>query len=427
MNLKTILGSLLLGALFVVALPATAQESGANEQETRKTPAMREKVYKKLAEAQVCAEAKDPQCARRLLDQVRAMTDLNSYETAQMWNFYAFIYYELGNEREAMQAYERVLQQPDLPIGLENGTMYTLAQLYATTDQYQKSIDMLNRWLRTQENPNPEAYILISQNYYQLERYQDGVAPAQKAISMAQSQGKAVKENWYMLLNVLYYQLENYGKVREVLEILASNWPKKDYFTQLAAVYGELELERRQLAVYEAAFSAGWLDRGGDLVRLAQLLMQAEVPYKAAKIIEKGLADGNIESTANNWRMLSQAWTLAQEDEKAIPSLQRAARLSNDGTLDVRLAQSHLNLDQYPECVKAARAGLSKGNLRRTDGAQIVLGMCLYEQKQYNPAKEAFRQARKDSRSRKSADQWIRFIESEQDRNRQLADALRQA
>jgi len=342
-----------------------------------------------------------------------------------MWNFYAFIYFELGNEREAIRAYEEVLKQPDLPIGLENGTMYTLAQLYATTDQYQKSIDMLNRWLKTQENPNPEAYILISQNYYQLERYQQGVAPAERAIQMARDQGKPVKENWYMLLNVLYYQLENYNKVREVLEILASNWPKKDYFTQLAAVYGELDQERRQLAVYEAAFAAGWLERGGDIVRLAQLLMQAEVPYKAAKILEKGLADGVIESTANNWRMLSQAWTLAQEDEKAIPSLQRAARMSNDGTLDVRLAQSHLNLDQYSQCVEAARAGLSKGNLRRTDGAQIVLGMCLYEQKEYGAAKEAFRQAARDSRSSKSANQWIRFIENEEDRQRQLRNALR--
>ena len=426
MNGKSLKGNILGAFVALVAIgvvmPSWAQEGA--QQETRKTPAMREKVYSKLAEAQTCAEAKDTQCSRRLLDQVRAMTDLNSYETAQMWNFYAFIYFELGNIPEAVRAYENVLRQPDLPLGLENSTIFTLAQLYATEDQYQKSIDMLNRWFRTAVNPSPDAYILLAQNYYQLEQYQRGIEPAEKAISLARSQGKSVRENWYMLLNVLYYQLENYRKVREILEILATNWPKKDYFSQLAAVYGELEMESRQMAIYEAAHAAGWLDRGGDLVRLAQLMMQAEVPYKAAKILEKGLNDGVIDSTATNWRMLSQAWSLAQEDEKAIPSLRRAATMSNDGILDVRLAQSYLNLDRYPQCVEAARAGLNKGNLRRRDTAQIILGMCLAEQKQYGPAKTAFREAAKDSRSRRAANNWIQFIDSELDRERQLREAM---
>jgi len=419
---KSILGSFVTLILIAAATPGMAQEGA--EQETRKTPAMREKVYSKLAEAQACAEAKDPQCARRLLDQVRAMTDLNSYEMAQMWNFYAFIYFELDNMPEAIRAYENVLKQPDLPLGLETSTVFTLAQLYATEDQYQKSINMLNRWFKTAVNPSPDAYILLAQNYYQLEQYQRGIEPAEKAISLARSQGKSVRENWYMLLNVLYYQLENYRKVREVLEILATSWPKKDYFSQLAAVYGELELESRQMAIYEAAHAAGWLDRGGDLVRLAQLMMQAEVPYKAAKILEKGLNDGIIDSTATNWRMLSQAWTLAQEDEKAVPSLRRAASMSNDGVLDVRLAQAYLNLDSYSNCVEAARAALNKGNLRRSDTAQIILGMCLYEQKQYGPAKTAFRAAGKDSRSRKTSSSWVQFIDNEMDRQRQLREAM---
>ena len=178
------------------------------------------------------------------------------------------------------------------------------------------------------------------------------------------------------------------------------------------------------MAIYEAAHTAGWLDRGGDLVRLAQLMMQAEVPYKAAKILEKGLKDGVIDSTATNWRMLSQAWTLAQEDEKAVPSLRTAARMSNDGILDVRLAQSYLNLDSYPQCVDAAQAGLNKGNLRRSDTAQIILGMCLYEQKKYGPAKTAFRAAGKDSRSRSTSSNWVQFIDNEIDRQRQLREAM---
>ena len=426
---RWILAIAVLGAVFFMPESLVAQqgESSASQQKTRKTPAMREKVYSKLAEAQTCSEAKDMPCARRLLDQVRAMSDLNSYERAQMWNFYAFIYFEQGNEAEAIRAYENVLKQPDLPIGLENATIFTLAQLYATTDRYQDSINMLNRWFETAENPQPSAYILLAQNYYQLEQYRQGIPPAEKAISLAREKGQEVRENWYMLLNVLYYQLENYRKVREILEILVTGWPKKDYLVQLAAIYGELDQEQRQLGAYEAAFEAGWLERGPEIVRLSQLLMQAEVPFKAAKILQKGLDDGVIDSTATNWRMLSQAWTLAQEDEKAIPALQRAARLSNDGILDIRLAQAYLNLDRYPQCIEAAREGLKKGNLRRTDNANIILGMCLYETDEYNAARRAFREAGRDSRSSKTANQWIKFIDTEVDRQQQLREAMRPA
>src|SRR5690606_14441354 len=106
--------ALLAGGLLGGASSAIAQEEEQpriGDQETRKTPAMREKVYQPLSEAQACAEMEDMQCATQLLERVRAMTDLNSYELAQMWNFYAFIHFSQDNFAEAITAYENVLKQ----------------------------------------------------------------------------------------------------------------------------------------------------------------------------------------------------------------------------------------------------------------------------------------------------------------------------
>ena len=74
-----------------------AEGQSAANQETRKTPAMRERVYTSLSEAQACAEMDDIACAMRLLTEVRNMEGLNSYEVAQLWNFYAFIYFGQEN------------------------------------------------------------------------------------------------------------------------------------------------------------------------------------------------------------------------------------------------------------------------------------------------------------------------------------------
>ena len=187
---------------------------------TRKTPAMRERVYAKLAEAQECSEMDDIECAQEHLADVREMKDLNSYETAQMWNFYAFIYFGQDNYREAIRAYEMVLQQPDLPLGMETTTMFTLCQLYFQEERYDDSLGMLDRWFGVSENPGPDPYILRAQIFYQLERFREGIEPVNSAIDVAQTQGKQIQENWYRLLNVFYYELEDYPNVIRVLRII---------------------------------------------------------------------------------------------------------------------------------------------------------------------------------------------------------------
>ena len=405
------------------AAAAGGEESQANAP-TRRTPAMRENVYSKLAEAQACSEAEDQECAMEKLGEVRAMNNLNSYEIAQMWNFYAFIYFEQDNYAEAITAYEHVLEQPDLPVGLEQTTMYSLATLYVQQEQYQKGLDMLRRWFMTQETPSPDAYILEAQIHYQLNQYAEGIEPVLTALKLAEETGREPQEGWYQLLNVFYFELENYPKVIETLTTLAEKWTKRDYLIQLAGIYGQEGQERNTLALYQAAYEKGWLDRSSDIVNLAQMLVSADIPYKAALILEKGLDDGSVDSTQANWRLLAQSWQLAQDDEKAIPALSRASSLADDGNLDMLLAQSYANLAQWDECVDSARNALRRGDLNRVDQTNMILGNCLVEQKEYSEARNAFQAAARDERSRRGANQWLQYIESEEARERANREAL---
>ena len=112
---------------------------------------------------------------------------------------------------------------------------------------------------------------------------------------------------------------------------------------------------------------------------------------------------------------------MSQEDEKAIPALTEAARLSTDGELDVRLGNAYLNLARYDECAKAVRNGLRKGSLKNPDNAQISLGMCLYNLRQYSDAREQFTRAAEVTKSRRVANQWIRVINADVERNRQIS------
>ena len=158
------------------------------------------------------------------------------------------------------------------------------------------------------------------------------------------------------------------------------------------------------------------LEKDTEFVTMAQLYLQAEVPYKAATLLQEKMDAGIVPKSEKNYRLLSQAWQLSMEDKKAIPALQAAAKLSEDGELDLRLANSYLNIGEYGDCVSSANAAIRKGGLKNPDNAQISLGMCLYNLRRYDEATAAFRSAARAPRSQRTANQWMRVIEAELER-----------
>jgi tetratricopeptide (TPR) repeat protein len=421
-------------AFLLLAVPTLAQwmdgvasaqsNSESDERKTRKTPAMREQTYKKLSESREFAEAEQFGEALAVLNRMMERGGLNSYEAAQAYNFYGYIYFSQERFQDAIQAYQNVLAQENLPLAMETATIYSLAQLYFATENYDQAIVMINRWLGQAEDPGPDPYILLAQAYYQQKQYAEAIKPVETAIRIAAEDGRPPKEQWLLLLRVFYFELEDYDKVAEILHQLLAMNPKREYWIQLSGIYGEREQPRKQLIAFEMAYLQDMLTSGREIVTLAQLYLQAEVPYKAGVVLEKGLNDGLVEKNARNYRLLSQAWTLAREDEKAIPTLTRAAQLSDDGELDIRLARAYANLGRWSDAADAATRAISKGGLRRTDQANILLGMSLYNLERYPQAISAFRVAGEDQRSRNDASRWIAHIDSERQRQASLREAI---
>ena len=398
---------------------AQDDEQQQPEQKTKEAQAVSKEVYDKIQQAQEAVDAKDYESALRTLNELR-QGKLTEYELSNVVNYLGFVYYNMDNIPKAIQSYEELLRVPSLEAQMKKQAIYTLAQLSTMEEQYTKALQYLDQWFTLEPNPAPEPFILYAQNLYQVDRYQDMVKPIETAMDIARKRNTEVKEDWYVLLNFAYFQQENFAKVRDIHKILLQNWPKKRYWFTLAGAYTELGEENNLIAAYDAAQTQGLLSTENELVTMAQLYMQYEVPYKAAVLLETEMEKGRVEKNAKNYRLLSQAWSLAMEDEKAIPALQEAARLDRDGELYVRLANTHLNLGEYEKCAEAARESLDVGGLKSPDNAQISLGMCLYNLKRYDDAVTAFRAAGKSERSEKIAGQWIDVIEADVARNEQI-------
>lgn len=412
-------------AIWTGSLAAAEEEEGQNlgDLETQEAASMRETTYKELAKAQEAAEDERFAEAAATLDKL-GKQELNNYERSQLLNLYAYIYYSQDQIQRAISTYEQLLGQPELPEALETSTVFTLSQLYFSQEQYRKSIEMLTRWMSLTHEETRTAYEMMSQAYYQLGEYDKAIGPARKVIELARAAGEPVREQSLLLLRVLYYEAERFDDVVDVLEQLIRQYPKKQYWMQLASIYGEMEDQQKQLNVLELAYLQGYLTSEIEIKTLASLMLNNDLYARAGKVLEKGIEQGVVSSSFEHWRLVAQAWTMAHEDQKAVPALIRAAELSTDGKIDVVLAQTYMNLGRWEEAVDAVERGLAKGGLDRPDGARIMLGQALFELDRFDEARAAFQSVRDDRDSRQMAAQWLNYIDSEEDRREQLEAAL---
>ena len=418
MCLAVIVGVLAFGT--ASAQKAERADADTDTTKTKQAQAVSKEVYERIQKAQEMVDEKDYKGALRLLNNLYNPDKLTEYEQANVLNYIGFVHYNQDDINNAIRTYERMLAIPTLEPQMAKQTTYTMVQLYTMQEQYSKALATLDRWFMLETNPAPEPFILKAQNLYHLNRFAEMVKPIETAMDVARSRGKPVKEDWYGLLNFAYFQQENYRKVRDIQKILLQTWPKARYWKSLAGAYTELGEDEKLIYAYDAAHTQGMLVKDTEFVTMAQLYLQAEVPYKAATLLQEKMDSGVIQKTEKHYRLLSQAWMLSQEDKKAIPALMSAASLADNGELDHRLANAYLNIGEYGDCVTSATAAVRKGGLKSPDNVQISLGMCLYNLRRYGDAKTAFRAAAKVPRSRRTSDQWISVINAEIERDRQI-------
>ena len=403
---------------------AQAQQE-KEEQETRRTPALRNKVYEKLSEAQAFAEEKKLREAAEVLDGMISSggrNELNSYELANVYNLYAFIHYSNQDYNKAVQAYENVVKQPEIPLAMEINTRYTIAQLYFVQERWREGIAALEKWFEMSDTPNANAYVLLSQGYYQLKDYDEALRNIEIAIDLYRDKDKVPKEQWFNLARFLYMEKNQLDNAQATLEELLFFYPKKQYWVQLGYIYSERRNESRQLAAMETAYDQDMLEKDGEYRNLASLFLSQSVPYKAGKVLEEGFEEELVEDNAKNWELLAGAWRQAQEVDWAIPAMEKAASKSDSGELYARLGSIYLDGEQFEKAIQAIRKGLQRGGVKRPDNARLVMGMAYFNTNQYEKARDAFRAAGRDERSEQYARQWIKYMNSEIERQEKLAE-----
>lgn len=337
----------------------------------------------------------------------------SEYETAVVKQNIAYIYIYKGEYETAASYLKEALALNVFADHEERSATIALANVYLSMEQYRQAINVMLPYVNSPDAGDlpPSAFIIVASSYAQLDQYREALPYAKKAISMSDSPS----EDWYNLLLAIYFELNQYRNAAQTLETMITMWPQRNrYWVQLSQIYIELEENDKALSTLKLAYEQGMLEQESDLLNLVQLYMYQEVPYEAAKVLSKGLENGDIEPTAKHYDVLANAYIQAREYDKAVQALAKAGEKSDDGDYYLRQAQLYASQQQWSEVVKAVdKATSAKLDDEDMGTAYLLQGMAAVEDKKYDQALRSFNKAADFEKSEDQAEQWIRYVRND--------------
>ena len=428
----------------------------------KKARALQSKTAKKMAKVYEALEVVDEkgEPAPDMATVIEILTELKndqanlkSYDRSVMWNSWGYVYFTEGEYDKAMQSYDNVINAPEVTFTIINAALFTLAQLNLVKENYKEGIALILQWMDEVETVTAQAWSLLGQAYFQQGDYRKSMSSMKTAISMSEEEGYKPKENWYVIVAACIGELKKeIGEKKALLqqldiyEILVNLYPKKLYFIQLGGTYGQLGRERDYMITLKAAHAKDLLDKESEYLALAQLLLLNQNPYWAAQVLVSGQkkittyqetevdkVTGKeikvdktgpvVKENEKNLKLLADSWRMAQEINKAIPVLAKAAALSKDGKAYVLLGNLYLSEDNLELAVDSIKKGLKKGKITKLSQVHLTLGQAYFELQKFNDAKKEFRIAArdKDKQIKTTANNWIKYTENEEIRVKNLA------
>ncbi len=402
----------------VVTGTALAAESGKEDKPRprprtteRRTQAVGEWAGKRLQKAHEAMSEDRTDDAFAALEELRGRKSLNAAERAILWQTYGYLYATQGDEEKAAEAFRTCLAQNGLAETAQLATRRNLAQIELMLGDLDAAIASFEQWLAEAPEPDADAHYMIALAYAQAEKHAEARPHAEAAVAMSE----VPKESRLQLLSAVYFQLELYDQLADVLTQLVTNFPRKSYWMQLSAIYIEQGKYKEALGVQESLFEQDLIDQSREYLTLSRLYLQAGVPWESAKVLEAGRAREQVELNEEYWDLLGSSYLQARESDAALGPLEEAAKLAADGRAWVRLGEVLLGEEKLAASRRALEAGIAKGGLAANEGrAWLLLGIANAADKRFDEARRAFTRAKTHPEMTDVAAQWLTHIDQEE-------------
>lgn len=317
---------------------------------------------------------------------------------------------ELQRERygKALQHLQDAYTLKALPENQQTGLVRTLAQLNCMEERWKTCISYLERWMQTvPDKVKGEDQLLLAQAYSQIEKWSKVTKPIGAAIKSR----KVAPENWYQLKVVAHIRLKQWkSAIREQKRMIRHYAGKPSHWRQLVSLHLQVNDQKSALADQRLGFERGILRTSNDYRLLAQMMMQAEIPFYAGQVMQQGFDKRVLSANKANLALQSRAWIQAKESKKAVQVLSKLNRIAPSKKTLTQMAHMQIQLQDW----QGAKGSLVKA-LKRSQGLQaklqLLLGITRIKLKQYEQARQSLSVAASDKHLKDTADSWVRYLD----------------
>lgn len=381
------------------------------QKDGRSNQAVSERVGRRLMSAlELYTEAQDVKGA------IAELEDVDPRETFDK----AYVNRFLGNLYAADEQFERALDlvkqaadSDSLGWSDHAASLKLTADLALQLERYQVALQYYGKWLQFTGDADADVLMRIANAYYELKQYDKIIRPADLAIQAFRAKGEE-NRNPYIMKVASYYERKMYADAAKVLEEGLNVLPgEKTWWNQLGMMYMLMERTEKALQTMEIAYLAGYFDKESHFKALVQLYSNVEVPYKAAMIMAKHLASGDIEQTAQNYKTAASSYEQAREYAKAAELYGKAAEAEDDreerADIYRRQGTAYLRAEAF---TKAADAYLKaiEGDIENPGRVYMSLTEAYFYNNDFRTALKYVQEAKKFSNERRNASSWEQYI-----------------
>ena len=421
------LTTVLTGAVLALALASTPAMARSHHDEskekaaslypnaTRTEPKLdltSEKESKALNEGLDAANGGDKAKATELLQPIIDKSK-SQYAKALAMQGMASLAYNAGDVKGAIDLLQKALADGVMPNDTYFQLQYELAQFYLADQQYQKSIDTVEKWRAEGKRETADSYALEGNAYYRLQKYPEAIAAIKKAEATPGSQPKA---SWNQILMASYAESGQSGQAADLAQQqLAANPNDPDALNNAVAVLMQAQKYPEAIKVMEDARAKGNLKTEKQYVNLAKLYLitgqnssSDPKPYadKAIAVLNDGMSKGTVTSSYDNYKLLGDAALIGGEKSQALDAYKKAMPMAKDGEAAVRAGQLLLSENKYSEARTLIQQGIDKG-VQRKGTAYMMLAEANRGLKNKAGAIAAMRKAEQDPATASKAKAWL--------------------
>ena len=267
------------------------------------------------------------------------------------------------NRKKALEYFQKALDSEALDYNTYLSSLYHVAQIYVEDDQTEKGFEALKKWFSVNEKPHPSGYILLAGVYFSKGNLEESLKYVEQTLRLVPQP----KENWLQFAAAIHMKDKDYKKAKPYLERLAALFPNKSsHWRQLAGVYLYLNDNKKAFVTLDIAYKMGHLKRKTELLNLASLYVDQELPYQAGVLLEKSMNQNIISKEQKHLEFIAEAFYIAREGGKSLKYLKEASQKATNSKFFLKYGQRLLDEEKWRQAEAVFRKVLTKKDVKQS-------------------------------------------------------------